>query len=141
MLDMAEHWLDGVEVRAVRRQVVQVDALGPQRRQRRLHDRAPVNIGVIQDDNQRPRQRRQGVPEAYHLLGDEAPRLGDPVESGRCAGRHQQSQRSQPAALRVLVWHPLAPTLADPGVGHRLAGTEAAFVERREDEPARGGFF
>lgn len=133
VLHLPEDCLDIVELGAIGRQVVQVDALGPQLGQGGLDESVTVQGAVVQRHHSEHRKRRQGVEEAEEFLGYQALRLGDPVQSRSRSRLVEGGQEVEAAPLGVLVGNALTLPLPNPTVGDRLGGAEAALVRVGQD--------
>src|SRR5215212_6916273 len=141
VLDGAEGGLDLVQVGAVGRQVVEVDAPRPEGGAGGAGFLTAMDRAVVQHDHGRDRHRRQVGQEGDEVLAAQAAGLGDPVEGRVGARLHQGGEGVDAPPFGVLVGDALALALPHPGGGHRLAGREAAFVEVDEPDAAGVGLF
>src|SRR5581483_1519429 len=138
VLDGPEDGLDRVELGAVGRQEIEVDALGPQGGQGLPDEVAMMQAGVVQYDHQRDRARRPLQQEVHQVRRGAGPGRADPVEGRLHAIGRVDREGVVATPLGVLIGHVLALARADPAHGHRETGTEAARTEEDALGPPRG---
>src|SRR5919108_6433221 len=137
VFDDAKVGLDAVELRTVRRQIVEADALLLQARRRRVEGLIAMERGVVQHDDQLPRAPRDRLNDRQHVVGRQRARHRIPPQGGLVPIGQQHPKRVDPAALRVLVGDQLALAGQHPTVVHRLAGAEPALVQVGHGQLAR----
>lgn len=136
VLDLPEHRLDLVELRAVRRQKVQVQTPPSQAGTRRPDDLAGVQPGVIQNHhpgNLRPGQRNQ---EAKQVLRVPGPLGREHIEPRSLVVGSVAGQGIDASALRRLVLNQQPLAGEGPATARRQRGSETAFVEVGELQTA-----
>src|SRR5215204_1891012 len=138
VLDRPEDRLDLVELGAVGRQEIEVDAVGPQRGQRLAYDAAMMQAGIVQHHHERHGAGRPLQQEVHQVRRREGPGRADPVKGRLHAVRGVERQGVVAAPLGVLIGHILALAGADPAHRHRETGAEAALIEEDALKQPRG---
>src|SRR5688572_25467223 len=141
VLDDTKDGLDLVQLRRVRWQEVEVNALGPELGQGGLDHPAMMQTGIVQHDHQRDRARGPLQQEVHQIGAGERARGADPIKGGLHAVGGVQREGVVAPPLGVLVGHVLALAGADPAHRYRKAGAEAALIEVDALEEPRGGPF
>ncbi len=139
VLDLAEDRLDFVQLRAVRRQEVQVDPRRRQTRPRPPHDPAGVQAGVVQDHHPRHLRPWQRPHECQEIVRVPRPLRGEDIQPRPPAVGAVGGHRVDPPPLRGLGLDPLPLPRQRPGVGRRERRREPALVEVVELDPAGPG--
>lgn len=133
MLDRAEDTLDGVELGAVRWQVVQRDAARRQVWQGILHDARMMDAGVVEHDDRRlardHRGRAQLLQQADQMFTPPGAGVADPMQRRSRPIDRDSGKDVQPPTLRTFVGDAFALTASHPTVGHRLGGAEATLIQ------------
>jgi len=136
-LDPTEDRLNGVELRAVGRQVVQLDALLAEFGLGFADDAAVVDSGVVQHDDQPAGGVGHGGQHRQQVLAGQGARDPVPPQLGRRAVGDQDAQGVDAPPGGVLIRQELTAAGKGPARGDRLAGGEAALVQVGQRQLAR----
>ena len=137
VLDPPEDRLDLVELRAIRRQVIELDPLLLEGGQRFFDDVADVDRPVVHDHHQPPVPPGHVLEDGQEVLAGERPGDLVPDEQGLRPIPDEDGDGIDPPPLWVLVGQVLAGAAQGPTVVDRLRGAEAAFIQVAQGQLAR----